>query len=286
MTFLLVIIYPFVMFFSGFELTESLYTFLLAASVFMFYRSLNTGKYALYIFTGFCFGFATLCRPVAFGILVCFALYLFFGNSKGRFIKGLCMIAGAVLMIAPWTVRNYCVMHAFVPVNVMAGKVLWEGNNPQSDGGPCRYWPEEINNKSEIERDRILRAMAVEVIRQQPVRFLKLMGKKFIRFWNVIPNTIKFSSPRNILVMVCTDGLLLPLGALGILIGLTRKKKLLVLFFIVLAYTTLVHMVFLSSIRYRVPLMPFVIASAVYGLHSLAEAKRRKTVNKTETVSC
>ena len=46
------------------------------------------------------------------------------------------MIATAVLVVAPWTVRNAVVLHAFIPVSDEAGGTLAGTYNPVSDHGP------------------------------------------------------------------------------------------------------------------------------------------------------
>jgi len=61
-----------------------------------------------------------------------------------------------VLTLSPWIIRNYRVFGKFIPGTTMGGRVFWEGNNPYSEGGPCRYFPEEIEKMPEAERDSML----------------------------------------------------------------------------------------------------------------------------------
>jgi hypothetical protein len=43
---------------------------------------------------------------------------------------------GALLLIAPWTIRNQLTMGEAIAGTTGSGRVMWQGHNPESDGGP------------------------------------------------------------------------------------------------------------------------------------------------------
>ena len=227
-------IYPFFIFFAGFELTETLFILLLLVSFLYLGKGLRQPLQRYFSAGGVLLGLTALCRPFIIGfipfMLVAAAVQLR-AEKKGIFIKR----AGILLLFffitqSPWIVRNYLYFHKFVPATTSWGKVLWEGNNPKATGGPCRHWPEGIKGLSEIKQERYLRRMAYEVIVDNPKRFAGLMGKKFIRFWSIIPNYEGFSSLKYKVVSLFSYGIILPFSILGIILCLKRAKQMLLFY--------------------------------------------------------
>jgi 4-amino-4-deoxy-L-arabinose transferase-like glycosyltransferase len=72
-------------------------------------------------------GLATLTRETILYFLPLAALWMAWRRPRGA-PRAALLLAGAFLVIAPWTVRNAVRYGAFVPVSIMGGRVLWEGN--------------------------------------------------------------------------------------------------------------------------------------------------------------
>ena len=259
--------YPFFIYYTGFELTETMFIFLIVLVMLYLVKAVEKPHPKNFVLAGILVGLSSLCRPTM--------LAFFFVASVGIAVtlkaKGLVAVRNIgilflffVITIAPWTIRNHLVFHRFIPITAVGGRVLWEGNNPKSMGGPCQYWPEEIEELSEIEQDRYLARAAINLIKHNPARFLKLMGIKFVRFWNVIPNAPQYSRPRDKIISLSSYGLILPFSIVGMLLSWKMWRKTLLLYLLI-AFFTLFHMVFLASIRYRDPIMPFVIIFAAHG---------------------
>ena len=50
-----------------------------------------------------------------------------------------------------------------------------------------------------------------------------------------------------------------------------------ILIFLLVGYTTFIHMIYISTIRYRVPLMPFLLLFAAYGfLYACGRIKAKR----------
>lgn len=264
-------IYPFFIFFTGFELTETLFIFLLVVTFLFLIKSVENLSYKYSIIAGILLGLSTLCRPIIAGF-VPFAIINLAINWKMN-KKKIVINLGAVVLsflftISPWIVRNFLRFGEFVPLTTVSGRVLWEGNNPQSSGGPCEYWPKGIEKLSEIEQDRYLKDLAMQVIIDNPNRFIKLMGKKFIRFWNIIPNYAGFSSFKYRIISILSDGIIIPLSIIGIILSFKIKRKMF-LFYMLIMFFTIFHMIFLASIRYRAPIMSFMVIFAAYSVQQL-----------------
>lgn len=79
-------------------------------------------------------GLATLTRSNAFVVLPALALGLWTSRRPWRgVLPAAVMVTVAVTVVAPWTVRNAVVMHAFIPVSDEAGGTLAGTYNPVSD---------------------------------------------------------------------------------------------------------------------------------------------------------
>jgi 4-amino-4-deoxy-L-arabinose transferase-like glycosyltransferase len=262
-------IYPFFIFYNGFLLTETFFIFLTVVTIYSFVAL--SEKNSSPIKTGVFLGLTGLCRPTMQMYLPISFLHIIV-EKAGLYIrlkKMFLITAFFVATISPWVIRNYIVFNKFVPGTTMGGWVFWEGNNPYSDGGPCHYFPEKIGQVEEIERDKILFRKTFEVINRNPKRFIWLLQNKFKRFWNVVPNAAEFTRPLYRIISVMSFGLMLPFFILGFFLSVRNRKAQymhsLIIFF------TIFHMLFLASIRYRVPLEPFYIILAVYGFFWLVE---------------
>lgn len=257
------VIYPFFIFYNGFLLTE---TFFIFFTVLAIYTLINlSDKPVTWIKYGISLGLAGLCRPTMQLYLPVSLIHIIFMKEQWglKTKKILFIILFFSFTLSPWIIRNYVVFGKFIPGTTMGGRVFWEGNNPYSEGGPCRYFLEEIEKLTEIERDRAYYKRTIEVIKENPVRFLWLLQNKFKRLWNVVPNASDFTKPLYRIISVISFGIMMPFFILGFFITLKNSKvnflhSLIILF-------TLFHIIFLSSIRYRVAIEPFYIVFAIYG---------------------
>lgn len=114
-------------------------------------------------------GFGSLVKPIFLPVpvlILCSWFVLGLGWVAIR--KFLVVNAIAALIVVPWTVRNYRLLGAFVPVSTNSGYVLYHGMNPESDG----MWSpalRSIGHLDEIERDRLARQAAIRQICDHPL---------------------------------------------------------------------------------------------------------------------
>ena len=164
--------------------------------------------------------------------------------------------------------RNYRVSGECVPTTLQVGASLYDGWNPAATGAsdmqfvPAYYRAQKREDAAagrtqrgfEARLDRRLQADAVAWARTHLSDVIRLAGHKFVRLWNVWPNASEFRS-WPLRVVVATG--YIPLFVLG-WIGLARRERRMwpaTLCVLPAAYVTCLHLVFVSSIRYRDPAM-------------------------------
>ena len=104
----------------------------------------------------------------------------------------------------------------------------------------------------ETAQDAELRRLSITFARSNPARALELALIKAGRFWSPWPNAEGFRSPA---LMVVSSAVTLPQFAL-LAVGVwdrRRDRRALALLALPLLYTFALHLVFVSSMRYRVP---------------------------------
>jgi Dolichyl-phosphate-mannose-protein mannosyltransferase len=97
----------------------------------------------------------------------------------------------AALIFAPWPIRNWRVLHAWIPFRSNFGYELWQGNHPGASGlFDARLEP--LRNRHEYADYAALgevtymgnkAALAQAYIRSHPVEFLRLNSRRVARFW-------------------------------------------------------------------------------------------------------
>ncbi len=202
-------------------------------------------------------------------------------------VVGMAVLAAMLVVLSPWWVRNWRVTGRFVPTTLQVGASLYDGLSPQATGASDMAFVDRFvaaeraqdaaaDEPFEVRLDRRMRREAVEWAKQHPGRVAQLALVKFARMWNVWPNEPEMSTwPVRLMVA----GTYLPVLGLA-LVGAWRTIRLgrpYVLCWLPAVYFTLLHMVFVSSIRYRQPVMPALIvlaAGAVFSRITTAPPKQ------------
>jgi len=130
--------YPTMLYYVPKLLSETLFIFLLAASLLSLVLAIRRGKVWLWIVTGFLFGLTFLCRLVLLPFLLLLlwpmALYLARRGVLRRPLVGLTAFYLAFgLAICPWVIRNYNVSGHFVPTDSHLGWVFWHNTRVHFD---------------------------------------------------------------------------------------------------------------------------------------------------------
>jgi 4-amino-4-deoxy-L-arabinose transferase-like glycosyltransferase len=224
---------------------------------------------------GLAAGAATLVRP-SWLLFTPFAVAIGLTVGKHRLRQlgiGACMVAGLVAAMVPWWVRNARVTGRFVPTTLEVGASLYDGLNAHATGASNMRWgdqaaarfvesqpgragpPDDAAQRTrEYRLDRHLRAESLRWARAHPGRVAQLAVIKFARLWNFWPNEATFSVWPLRLAVLITYVPVMVLAIIGAW-GTIHRGWPYVLCWLPAVYFTLLHVVFVSSIRYRQPAM-------------------------------
>jgi hypothetical protein len=162
---------------------------------------------------------------------------------------------GVVAVMSPWWIRNARVYGRFVPTALWTGASLYDGLNPRATGASDMDWflaAPDTWPLGEEEQDATLFHRAVAFARTHPLRVLALAAVKAARYWSPWPNAEGWRSP---MVTVASAAWNVPLLAAMAAGAWDRRRDARALVFLggSLVYFAALHMVFASSMRYRIP---------------------------------
>ena len=272
--------YPTLVFFTGLILSETIFTFLLFLYLYSIWQFYKEVKWKWGIISGILGALASLVRASAlslFPFLYPLLLYFFIKEKKNPKILFISILIFG-LVYSPWIIRNWLRFHHLIITTTDGGWVLYSGNNPKNrtGGGIMGVdvdFPEEAKGMNEIEKDRYFKRKALEFIKTHPSKFFILAFKKFARTWRLYPSpTSGFMSKKYILIMILSYGVLLPFFLWGFFYHLKDFRFLFPLYLPLLIFT-LTHMIFIGSIRYRIPLLPYFILLASSSLDLFIKKK-------------
>jgi 4-amino-4-deoxy-L-arabinose transferase-like glycosyltransferase len=206
------------------------------------------------------------------------------------------VLATAVLVVAPWTLRNAAVLHAFVPVSTQAGYTLAGTYNEASraDGRSPALWREAEHGDSpeyadlvdraarerwgEVKLGRRMQSQALAEIRHDPAYVLKAGLWNTLRTFHLTGQRVAYTNLANTAIPHWAAALEIygfyPLGLLALL-GLLAPAARRAPAFLWLVPLLLASTVFVTSfIRFRSPLDPFLVMLAALALAWLSEARR------------
>ena len=158
-------------------------------------------------------------------------------------------------------------MGEWVWLTTNMGISLYDGVHAQADGASNLATIKHVD-LPEIARDAHFRAESWRIIRSEPLRVLRLAGAKFSRTWNLWPNAEGYQ--RGWMKFVAGTWTVLVLGSALAGAILLRKDRGTVLGLLMPAlYFTALHVLFVGSIRYRLPAMPMIEVLSALGLAGL-----------------
>ena len=293
----LAVVHPLLVFFSGYVMTEPLFCDTLLLAVLATVSWIKSPRPARAFGAGLLWGVATLTRPTAALLPVIVVLWawaplglLLAGVQRLRHLA--LLLAGALLVVGPWTIRNAVVLRAFVPVTTGGGRSLFDANNPVVWDDPAlrgganailehEPWASRVRGMSEVARDRYAASEARAFLAARVREWPRAAWAKLTRFWRwtySTPSTGQWFTGRGGLagVLRAFDPLLawmlvvMPLAAWGLVRtwrGTRRHFQSLPLGLI--AAFTLGAIVYWGALRMRVPVEPLLLLYAGAGAADL-----------------
>jgi 4-amino-4-deoxy-L-arabinose transferase-like glycosyltransferase len=233
-----------------------------------------------WLFVGVSLGIGALLRTTILIITPAIILHAFLNAQTKRLNAALqtagLVLFGAIIIISPWTLRNYLEFNEFIPVSTNGGINFWIGNNPQATGefihpnNLNREFVDSTQNFSESERDSFFYRQGLLFIRNNPSEFIRLLGQKTTYFFWSRPNIGGSYSRQEAIgvgrtLFIVANGLLLPFWIIGFLIGLPKWRQFITIYGAILGIF-LLNILFFVGTRYKTPAAPYQLLFATYAV--------------------
>lgn len=254
-------VYPHFLFYAATGITETAYLFLLTIAFLFYYRKHFTAGSLVLVISLLMRPAIELLAPI---LLLSFVIVVHDGTWREgvRRLTHLLMIY--LVLMGPWWLHNHTKYDAFVRLNLGEGVVLYSGNNPMNrSGGGIADVDFDTRAFSDItdpvSRNAAMKEAAFSYILSEPTQFVKMGAVKFVRFWRLWPYSSEYGSWKIVAASVLSYGVMLVAAIMFLLTQGRRYWRVLVPVLLLTGYLTAVHMVTIGSIRYRLPLEPFII---------------------------
>jgi 4-amino-4-deoxy-L-arabinose transferase-like glycosyltransferase len=272
-------LYPLFIWYAARIWTESLLVLGVSFLAYRLIRFHHAPTFGRGIMLGIVSGFLILVKA-GFLLFIPFLL-LYYTLTRNFVAVRHCLLAlvCAVVIILPWTVRNYRVSDTIIPVQTTASSNYLIGNtvardffeHPLSLSISMQEGTEEIARSmgeaglspldaEEAAGENILRQKAIESFRSDPVFLLKKLGIQAFTFWYLGEVPLK-----SIVLLIVQIPVLF--FALRKIRKAVRESTLVVPLILIIIYWWGIAALFVAHARIAVPVMPLVLLLAVYGMY-------------------
>jgi len=277
--------YPELVWYSAHYWSETVFLLLLWAAVERSLAADAEGSMRTSAAAGVLFGLTTLTRELALYLVPIVVIWMLRPRAgtppsawlrppRAALASAGTLVLATVLTIAPWTIRNAVVFHAFIPVSTMGGLNLWQGNTRLTH---LQIYEVLAGVGGPVAQDRYCRRMAWETIAaRQPVWVFEKLVEQMPEFWKAGSEVLDHlvgrdaCGPLSAARLVSIElVLVLPyLALLGLLlVGLAclRFSAGAGLLLVLAAAYNAAHVVAYATTRFRLPVMPvlFVVAAGL-----------------------
>jgi 4-amino-4-deoxy-L-arabinose transferase-like glycosyltransferase len=260
---------PFLVYFTGLLLTETLFTAMLAWAMVLLAWPGGVDSLArarlMWIGGVVLLALAVLVRPGAVGLPVVLAVTAVLLNRRAPAAYhlgplwplpvGATALVTTVLILLPWAYRNHVVVGQWVWTSTNAGFTAYDGFNPDADGSSDQRFVAEmpqLATMNEVSRSEYLTARARDYADAHPQRVTELALAKIARMWSPKPLSEDFGRPVYIAVAMLY-GVPFFLLVIAGLFSPTMRGTSKVFLLAPAIYLTAIHAASVGSLRYRVP---------------------------------
>ncbi|MDW8233535.1 MAG: glycosyltransferase family 39 protein [Roseiflexaceae bacterium] len=274
-------------------LTETLFLFGLAVIFALLSHSTSISRWSP-LLAGISLGMLALLRSVALPLLALGALWLMMNAGKRAAAT---FALAAILVIAPWTLRNYLTYHALIIIDTTGAENLWLDNDPAGREAVKRQLYALGDDMAARQRLAIERGIAVMLANPDHVaakvwREARLFAA--LQFFDDMRNRPAIWVPplQVWLRLILGDGLWLTIligGAAGLWLAPARRWTLVIAAPWTI-YIVLTMLIFHVEPRYRLPIYPALVPYAAWVLMRLSAwrtpAKRRMLAVVAAVLTC
>jgi 4-amino-4-deoxy-L-arabinose transferase-like glycosyltransferase len=279
-------VYPFFVFLSTVPLTENLAILLYATVVLQLVRLRDSTSQRDAWLAGILIGAAALNKPTILFYIPLVAVWVLVTYRAERLLSlklAAALGLGALLVMAPWTMRNYASVGGMVPVTTQGGWTLYVANGVHADYSVSlleagatgwRYQPgyaAPLAGRSPIDSDREAGRLAFAFIREHPREFAALAARKVRIFWGTYPHVLHRWSWWGIA----------GLALIGLVLAGSAAHRTLAPGYLLVLQTAAIPVFFTSMPRFRAPIEPLILLLAAVPLVAAgrALAARRRSAD-------
>lgn len=261
--------------------TETLFTFLLVSIIYLAIAAEKPGMMRFCLLGTLC-GIATLLRSTGLFLpfVALFILMLKVHKRKLPWKKVTASSAALVvcflILIVPWTVRNYKVHGKLVSISTNGGLNMYQALCKPEDGMIFTFTPDspiaiKYNAISdEVEQNNFLMSEALKIYKTQPLFAFKMFALRFLFFWNIIDWEILGGDVINFQYVF-----ILPLAFLGTFFAFKSNKEIWDILIVILYFASFT-LLFPGFSRYRMPIDGYIILLGSYGIYELIKRGTKK----------
>lgn len=262
-------------------------TLAIVAATWLFYKSLDTGRVAPWLAFGLIGCVGALAEPVLLPPMAFTGLLIFVWKSKlsfkQRFRNAAILLGCAIVVLGPWTVRNYQVHEKFMPVKSTFWVNFWKANNPSATGTDrIPATPEQIEKgldagrqydtltadqramlmgKNEVEREKQFQEWATGWVKENPGEYVKMC---FVRLGKTI-----WTDPHHPIgrkpAYLALRAVFLVFTAFGLWWAIRNRWRL-GMPALIAGCAFLMYTLTITAARFTIPLEPFVLSFGAAGL--------------------
>jgi|SRR5579875_958581 len=192
------VVYPYAVYWPVYRIWDTWLTTLLLAILFSVILKLeHSAKMKHWIGFGLLAGFAALVDPIVMGVLPLLALWAAWRlrkQGKRWLVPGFASIIAVLLVVTPWTVRNYQVFHKIIPIRDNLPLEFRVGNNGDSSepltitAGPWVPWINntewnEYTRMGELAYFHLKGEQAKAYIEAHPLWYAGMIARRFLYVW-------------------------------------------------------------------------------------------------------
>jgi tetratricopeptide (TPR) repeat protein len=282
------ITYPPLIYYGAEYISEALLVPLLCLSVYLAYCAEEKGKSVLFISAGITGGLAILAHPMAGLFVLAETLYLFIRWFRRKSFRiPFIYFAAAAAVVAPVTFYNYAILGRMAPVQANSGLNFYLGNNADADGTcylrPGPEWnkvhalAEKTASAAFVSKDHYFLSESWNFINNHPLKWTILLAQKALYAWNyreltsgADPAPLKYYTEFQALFK-WAFGAVAILAISGLLLNWNNRSFLYNYrhFLILLFSFWIVQIIFVTSGRYRLGMLPGIIVLAAFTIDYL-----------------
>ena len=290
------------LYYEGLLLKESFALFLMDWALLLILGALERRTWLAFWSAGVVVGLEALSRVNALALIPACLIAAWMTKDGRRSwttrLAPLALVLGAIMAIAPATIRNWLVSGDFVPITVSGGQVLYTANNPANTTGDLMPVPFvratsaferiDFHRRAETETGRRMspaqvsahwREKSLAFALEHPGTMARMVAHRVAAFWNREErpdnHSIEQFQQFSWLLRLPLPGywLIAPLALLGLFLLRNRWRELSVLY-ILLGVYLLSLLPFWVTSRYRLPIVGVLVLFAAAGMTHLTRLVR------------